>query len=528
MGRNALQDPKQIFRTLIACGLLSAAGCATNPVTGRYEIPFVSESREVQVGEANYGFYQQAQGGAYITHAGINNYVRQVAGKLWAVSDRPQLPFEVVILNNSAPNAWALPGGKMAINRGLLTEMASEAELAAVIGHEIVHIAARHGAKSMEFGILSQIGVGLIGIGLAAKEVEHADLITGSSGLVLGLAGMKYGRTAELEADRYGIKYMAKAGYNPQAAVTLQETFLRLSEGNNQSWLLGLFASHPPSQERVDANRETIKQYPAGGAVGRDAYKEAMAPLIKGKAAYDKLDEGYKALAENKPERALTLAREALRIEPREALAHGLAGRALAAQHLYPQAIDEWNRAIEMNNAYYAYYLRRGQVRHQLGERSGARKDLLKSIDLLPTASAHYLVGMIALDGGDLREAKEHLRIAATSDASDGEKAKVILARLELADAPERYLQVGFERDGNGYLVLVVANPTALDIAECTMGVHSSTTGRWEAFRFPNGLPARRTARLPTRVGPFPDADAIRNNVNVRFDNVVVPDAINP
>ena len=511
---------------LLLAPLLLAPGCATNPVTGRRELHFVSESREVEVGKANYFMYQQAEGGAYVVHPGVNDYVKNVGRKLWAVSDRPHLPFDIVVLNNSVPNAWALPGGKMAVNRGLLVEMETEAELAAVIGHEIVHVAARHGAKAMERGTLAQAAV--LGVGLWAQDEDYGNLIVGGAGLTAGLVNLKYGRGAELEADRYGIRYMAEAGYDPEAAVKLQETFLRLSEGKNPGWLAGLFASHPPSQERVDANREIVAQYPEGGTIGRDAYQAAMAPLFENREAYAKLDEGYEALKESRSERALDLAREALQIEPREARAHGLAGRALAAQGLHRRAIEEWNRAIQLDDRYFAYYLHRGQVRRQLGDASDARRDLRASVELLPTATAHYLLGVIAIEDGDAREAREHLRVAASSDSSDGEKARVLLARLELEEAPERYLNVGLGRDNRGFTLLAIENPTAVDVSACTVSVYSSAAGRWESYRVPGGLPSRRTTRLQTRVGPFANAESMQQAVRVRFDEVVVPDALEP
>lgn len=123
--------------------LAALAGCSTNPVTGRSEITFVGEDTEIRMGEQNYVPMQQSQGGEYDIDPVLTEYVQGVGQKLSAVSDRP-LPYEFVVLNNSVPNAWALPGGKIAINRGLLTELESEAELAAVLGHEIVHAAARH------------------------------------------------------------------------------------------------------------------------------------------------------------------------------------------------------------------------------------------------------------------------------------------------------------------------------------------------------------------------------------------------
>ena len=131
------------------------AGCATNPVTGEKDFMLVSESQELSIGKQNYSPLRQAQGGDYVADPQLQAYVDEVGQKLAAVSDR-KLPYEFHVINNSVPNAWALPGGKIAINRGLLVELDSEAELAAVLGHEVTHAAAKHSAQQMSRGMLLQ------------------------------------------------------------------------------------------------------------------------------------------------------------------------------------------------------------------------------------------------------------------------------------------------------------------------------------------------------------------------------------
>jgi len=126
------------------------SGCATNPVTGKKELSFVGEDWELQVGAQQYSPGRQSQGGDYAADPRVVAYVNKVGQRLAAVSDR-QLPYEFKVINSDVPNAWALPGGKIAINRGLLVKMKSEAELAAVLGHEIVHAAAKHGAKGWNY-----------------------------------------------------------------------------------------------------------------------------------------------------------------------------------------------------------------------------------------------------------------------------------------------------------------------------------------------------------------------------------------
>ncbi|MEQ1557227.1 MAG: M48 family metalloprotease, partial [Gallionella sp.] len=215
-----------ISLSVVAAMLLSA--CGVNPVTHKHELQFVSEEKEIAMGQQNYVPARQQQGGDYVIDPELTAYVQSVGNKLAVVSDR-KLPYEFVVLNDSVPNAWAMPGGKIAFNRGLLYELNSEAELAAVLSHEIVHAAARHGAKSMESGMLLQGATVLAAA--ATQNTRYGQLAVGGAQLSSQLISTKFGRDDESEADKYGMLYMKRAGYDPRAAVTLQETFVRLSQG---------------------------------------------------------------------------------------------------------------------------------------------------------------------------------------------------------------------------------------------------------------------------------------------------------
>ena len=163
-------------RVFLAIGIAFLSGCAVNPVTGKTELMTVSTASEIQMGQQNYGPMQQSQGGAYDVDPELTRYVATVGGRLAAQSP-VDLPYEFVVLNNSVPNAWALPGGKIAINRGLLTELESEAELAAVLGHEVVHAAARHTARQMSRGMLLQ---GLVlATAVASSDSDYGNLAVG-------------------------------------------------------------------------------------------------------------------------------------------------------------------------------------------------------------------------------------------------------------------------------------------------------------------------------------------------------------
>jgi predicted Zn-dependent protease len=460
------------MRIATLLGLMIAAftlsGCGVNPVTGKKEIQFVSEAAEIKIGEQNYAPTQQSQGGDFDVLPDLTAYVNEIGQKLAAVSDR-KLPYEFVVLNNPVPNAWALPGGKIAVNVGLLTELKNEAELAAVLGHEIVHAAARHGAKAQERGTLMQVGLAAAQIGAAISDVDStvANLAIQGAGVGAQLVQQKYGRDQELESDEYGMKYMKLAGYDLQGAITLQETFVRLSQQSGakaQGFLEGLFASHPPSAERVEKNKATAAQLGSGGNLGKETYDARMKPLRKIEPAYDKFEEAMIAASKKEYSKAQDLAREASKIEPREGRFHEFIGEMELAQKRPQQALAHYQKAIDLNPDYFGSYLGAGVAQYQAGNKQTAEEWLNKSLELLPTAPAAYYLGSIARDRGDRPKAMEMFRAAAGSQSQIGQRAAAEFIRMDLPDNPGNYVATQGQFDSQGRLVVVVQNrsPTPL------------------------------------------------------------------
>ncbi len=467
--------------------LLSAllAGCSTNPVTGEREISFVSISDQIEIGEENYQPSQQSQGGQYYLDPELNAYVSEVTAKLVAASERvfpeaPRFSYEIVVLNNDVPNAWAMPGGKMAINRGLLTELDNESELAAVIGHEIVHAAAGHSAAQMSRGTLLNAGLAVVGI--ATSGAEYGDLVNYGSQIGSAAWMATYGRDDELESDHYGMMIMSEAGYDPQGAVSLQETFVRMSEGRNPGFFDGLFASHPPSQDRVDANRAFAQQLPQGGIIGRDRYREAISQLIEDAEAYEAQIQATAALNDEKPDEALSLLDKAIDIQPDEGQFWELRGHAWRMKEDEDNAERAFTTAIEKNPNYYRHWLARGLLRKQMGKHAEARSDLERGQQLLPTATASYLLGELAERRGDVDQAVQYYQNAASAGGEVGQAAQERLVRYDLPTNPNRYLASGLQRAGTGEIIAVVRNNTGLEVSSVQIRVTNIRTGSARTF----------------------------------------------
>ena len=500
---------RALLTTLVAAVI---PACGSNPVTGKSELQLVSQAQEIQIGEQNYGPYQQTQGGDYQAYPEVQRYVSDVGRKLAAVSDR-KLPYQFVVINDSTPNAWALPGGKIAVNRGLLVQLDDEAELAAVLGHEIVHAAARHGAKGIERGIFIQSAV--IAAGVAAGNSGYGDLVNSGAQLAGGLVNQKYGRDAELESDYYGMTYMSRAGYDPRAAISLQQKFVKLAENQSQDWMSGLFASHPPSRERVDANRASASQLPSGGELGAARYQLAILPLTRSRDAYEAYDEGRAALRKGDSKTALAKAALAISIEPREALFYTLEGDAENAGGRHRAAISSYGQALQRNRDYFKPYLQRGLVYRRLGNDNRARRDLEASAKLLPTAAAMSSLGQLALQRGDLGNARKYLAAAASSDSADGRSAAETLARMDLANYPERFLALRLGLDRSGRLLVQVRNTSPIAVGNIRVRIGYPQGAREIELGVPQTLQPGQATTLTTAIGPLSQAALSQVRVGV-------------
>ena len=452
------------MRKILSAVLLTTfvvSGCAVNPVTGKKELSLISEEQELSIGKQQYSPMRQSQGGDYSVDPRVQTYVNSVGQRLAVVSDR-KLPYEFRVLNNSVPNAWALPGGKIAINRGLLTELQSEAELSAVLGHEIVHAAAKHGAKGMQRGMLLQ-GAVLVAT-VATREERYANLAQLGASVGAQLINQKHGRDAERQSDHYGMLYMSRAGYDPQGAVDLQKTFVRLSESRRQDWLSGLFASHPPSRERVENNVRDAAALPKGGEVGRERYRLNMSRLLKSKPAYETYDKAQKALSDGDIGQAKSLVRKAIATEPSEGHFHSFLGDIEQRKKRFSMARQRYDQAINLNGDFFYYHLQRGLVNERLKANTAAKRDLTRSIELLPTANAFNALGNIARAGRQYDTAKQYYAKAAGHQSAAGKQAFGALVELDISDNPSKYIKIRTGVNDAGSLIAEISNTTPRDV----------------------------------------------------------------
>lgn len=382
--------------------VMTATACTVNPVTGEREIRLVNDQQAIAMGGEQYGPAQQMQGGVLRVDPALQTYVSRVGNHV-ARASGVDLPYEFVVLNNTTPNAWALPGGKIAVNSGLLLMLRNEAELAAVLAHEVAHAAAGHGVQKYQRAVFTEGLMVLASVGLQVAGVPGGNEVVGTARQGAQLLGLKHSRDAERQADYYGSEFMAKAGYDPYAAVTLQEQFLALSGESQGEQTAIWFVSHPPSAERVQNNRQRATALQRAGysqsKYGQAEFAQATQLLRARAPAYELYDEAVALIKADALDTAADTLAQAINQFDGEAKFHGLRGMIRLQQGREDDALTNLNRAIERDPNYFEFYLARGEVWRRKGDRERAKADLNKSMLLLPTSAAQR--GFVALDIAD-------------------------------------------------------------------------------------------------------------------------------
>jgi predicted Zn-dependent protease len=278
----------QISPYIRLSALLSAlvlTNCAVNPVSGNPNFVTMSESQEVSVGRSE-DTKIRSQYGIYDDPA-LQRYVSDIGQRLAKSSHRPGLEYQFVVVDSPEINAFALPGGFIYVTRGILAYLNSEAELAAVLGHEIGHVTARHSVQQLSAATAASVGASVLQIFVPQVRNAAGDMLINSLGGAL-LSG--YGREHELEADRLGAEYLARTGYDPQAMIKVvgvlknQELFdneVAKAEGREPRRYHGLFASHPDNDTRLqEVVREAGKFSSTENRINREEFLKHMERMV--------------------------------------------------------------------------------------------------------------------------------------------------------------------------------------------------------------------------------------------------------
>src|SRR5262245_54716089 len=262
---------------IVAAMLMTA--CATNPVTGKREISFMSEEQEISVGREldaqvrrEMGLYQDDE---------LQRYVSDLGMKLAQRSQRPNLPWSFAVVDSPAVNAFALPGGFVYITRGILPYLDNEAQLAGVLGHEIGHVTARHSAQAYTRSMGASLGM-LIG-SIFVPEVRPFTDVAQSG---LGVLFLKFGRDDELQADALGADYAATNGWDPEEVPKFLTTLARIAETTDRNGVPNWLSTHPQPENRATIVGAAVSKAQASHGEGtswtvdRDGYLSRIDGMV--------------------------------------------------------------------------------------------------------------------------------------------------------------------------------------------------------------------------------------------------------
>lgn len=410
---------------MTAAGLVPVWGCAIDPVTGRTQLTMLTKDQEIAIDRQQSPFQFSSDYGV-VQDKSLNQYINQVGNDLAPFTHRPDMPYNFQCVNATYVNAYAFPGGSIAVTRGILLTLENEAELAALLGHELGHVNARHTAEQVTKSQLSSLVVGGLAI-LADSQAKGLGNLTQQLGaLGQGLYLAKYSRDNEREADYLGHEYMVKAGYGSPGFVGLMEMLNTLNKQQPTSAQV-LFSTHPMSVERLTAAVQRDRGPYAqtrNSPVFRERYMDQTAALRQRKKAIELMQEGEKYLAQEKYDaaqsafssalkqagddyaghvlmarcqliqknnaEAASYANAAIQLYPTEPQGHYVAGLAHVGTRQFDRALDNFTRCDQLlpGNPQLTFYM--GYSRDNLGQQRAAANDYAAYLKMINYQSNQY------------------------------------------------------------------------------------------------------------------------------------------
>lgn len=394
---------------LIGAGAAAGlSGCATSPVTGETILVGMSEAQEKQA-DAQVAPHQFSQDLGAIQDEAVNRYVAGVGQRMGALTHRPQMPYSYRVLNANYVNAYTFPGGAMGVTRGILADLDDEAQLAALLGHELGHVNARHAAQRQGQNLIAQAA--LAGLNVAAQNADWGGLmnIGGQIGASALLAS--YSREHEREADALGQEYLVKAGYPATGMVRLHQ-LLVAEEKTAPSLLQTMFSTHPMSSERMQAAQAAAdSRYRISNSLDarRERFMDSTASLRRIRPTIEACKNGETAMAAKQYAKAQAEFQTALAKTPRDYASNLRMAQCLQAQGQTARAVSYADSAREIYPQEAQAYKLAGVLAMQQRDAGRAFQNLDRFDRLLPGDAGITFLKGVSLEGmGDRRAAAQH------------------------------------------------------------------------------------------------------------------------
>ena len=420
-----LRNVLHFLLIVLLCGFV--ASCAANPVTGKDELMLVSEEEEIQIGNSVYrdALWSAEGGGGEYPDAQLKRYLEGVVTRLHRTSHRSNLPLTFSVQNSSVPNAWAIPG-HVVMTRGLIAGLDNEGEFAYVMGHEIGHISAKHSAKQMSQNMMLGLALGIAAVAVGGDDYGEAVVGLGALGGQLLL--LKYSRDDELEADRLGVAYMSRLGYNPNNALSahrnLDKVFKEYARSVGQepaerTFFEELLSTHPRTSVRIDEMQQMINSTPqsamAGDGSNRAAYHSMTTNLRRTHRVYTEYyDKAARAFEKNRIVEANNLISRAIAEDRHQPPFYALAGFIYLKQKKDSEAERYFRAALSLQGTYQPAIRGLGMMNYRKQNYAAAIENMRQAVQIFPgDVTSQRLLGLSYYRTGNYRAAINPLQTVA-------------------------------------------------------------------------------------------------------------------
>lgn len=333
-----------LFLLLAVFGLIGCQNLINDPIDSVVQIVTDSKS-EILKGQRQYPLVLAQSGGNLVNFPITTTYLNELIKQLAETTDSP-FPWEIQLVNDASINAWALPGGKMGVNYGLVEVVETESELVSVLGHEMAHSIELHGTGRETFSALVSITAQILEIGVSDSGINSRSnkLVGLGKNIIMG----QYSQANELEADRLGIELMVRAGFDPKGAIGMQEKLAKLDTSGN-TIAQKLLGTHPISRERLKLIRTEAAKYPGPTQAPKTGLDRAKKEINSSKKSLDLVTKAREFGAEKKFSKAIRFVNRALLTITSEPSLWRLKAELLVANRKPMQAIETAKKVIELD-----------------------------------------------------------------------------------------------------------------------------------------------------------------------------------
>lgn len=408
--------------------LFLVLSCATvqDPLTGKPTFTLLPPEQEIAIGKKVIPQAINENNGLYPDEE-VQNYIRKIGYKVASKSPR-QVDYQFFLVNSKEVNAFALPGGPVFVNRGLILILDNESELAGVMAHEVGHITARHHAKFLEKTYGMNILLNILAV--ATSNSQYQQVVMQLAQVSAGLLQLKYSRDQESEADALGVRFIYEAGYDPRGLISTFEKFKSMEKVSTPKWLL----SHPLPEDRIKNVAYLIQtKYPDRLLLKKDSeeFKIVKQKLLKTNESFELVENAKENIKNKNFSAALSNLNKAISLFPNNNAAYTY--RALVYYSLkdYQKAYLDSVKAYNLDKNYFLPRLILGASLVKMNQYKEAiivLEDAKKLIDTNP--DLYYFLGVAYQEYGDKNLAIENLKTAL--NLTDGKRGWESDAKLRL------------------------------------------------------------------------------------------------